>query len=358
MGIQYSMCWEDPFILLKALNISEKDKILSIASGGENVLAMLLKNPKEIVAIDINKEQIYLLKLKLAAIKNLDFNEFVEFLGFLPSDKRIEIYTRIRDELSKEEIEYWNNNLANIKTGVIHSGKFEKYLKIFRRFFLPLIVSKNKILNFLSLDTLDKQEKYFNRYWNNWRFKLLFSIFFSKKGLSYGRSKDYFKHSNQNDLASYYFEKTKNSLTKIPIRDNFFMHYILTGTIKTPFKDHPYLDESNFNKLKELIGKIEIVNEDISNYISQLKDKFFSKYNLSDIFEAKSQEEYEIFLKEIAKISTKNALICYWNNLAPRYGHPKIKGISPDLKFSEGLSKLDRVHFYSRFIVEKINFNK
>ena len=44
--ISYSQCWEDPDVLIEGLNISEKDTVLSIASGGDNTFAMLLKNPK------------------------------------------------------------------------------------------------------------------------------------------------------------------------------------------------------------------------------------------------------------------------------------------------------------------------
>ena len=63
------MCLEDPHILLQAVDISNEDDVLSIVSGGENLVAILLKNPRSLLGIDINIEQIYLVKLKIAAIK-------------------------------------------------------------------------------------------------------------------------------------------------------------------------------------------------------------------------------------------------------------------------------------------------
>jgi len=114
MAISYSMCWEDPLILLKALNISNRDNVLSIVSGGENLLAILLKNPNKLIGIDIKKEQIYL----------------------------------------KNEIDYWFNNLNLIEGGIIHCGKFERYLSKFRRYCIPLIISKKKVSKFLSLNSL------------------------------------------------------------------------------------------------------------------------------------------------------------------------------------------------------------
>jgi S-adenosylmethionine-diacylglycerol 3-amino-3-carboxypropyl transferase len=355
MGILYSMCWEDPEVLNDALDIKNEDKVLSITSGGENVFAILLKNPSKILAIDINKEQIYLTKLKIAAIINLNFCEFAQFLGFKDCKDRISLFNKVKEDLSDYELEYWNNNLKYIKNGIVHCGKLERYLSKFRRFMLPLIITKSNMNNFLQLNSLEKQEIFFKDRWNNWRFRFLFKLFFSKKGMKKGRKEDYFKYSEQEDLTNYYIERTKHGLTRIPIKSNFFMHHILTGTIPIPFKGHPYLDEENFNKLKSLIGKIEFINADLQDYLKKTKPESFSKYNLSDIFELKTKEEYNEILNEIVRTSDKNGIVCYWNNLAPRYKHNNIKGVYQDNNLSVELSKQDRCHFYSRFVVERVN---
>ena len=135
------------------------------------------------------------------------------------------------------------------------------------------------------------------------------------------------------------------------------MHYILTGTISVPFENHPYLDKSNYMKLKKILKnkKIEFIKSDIHEFLRCSKEKSFSKFNLSDIFEAKSQEEYESLLKEIVRISKNNGIVCYWNNLANRSNHRQINNIIKDKDKSEELYGRDRVHFYSRFIVENIN---
>ena len=143
--ILYSLCWEDPNILLQALKISRKDNVLSIASGGENIFAILLKNPAKVVAIDNNSYQIYLVKLKIAAIKALGFQEFIQFLGFNSSISIIQSFEKCKRYLSKEELNYWENNTKIINNGIVHCGKFEKYLYQFRKYVLPLVLSKKEI---------------------------------------------------------------------------------------------------------------------------------------------------------------------------------------------------------------------
>ena len=73
--IHYSQCWEDPTTLIKALRISPEDNVISIASGGDNTLALLLENPKSITAIDSNPAQIYLCELKIKAIHEKVYGE-------------------------------------------------------------------------------------------------------------------------------------------------------------------------------------------------------------------------------------------------------------------------------------------
>ena len=104
MGILYSMCWEDPEVVISALNISKKDSVLSIASGGENIFAILLKNPKRLIAIDNNKHQMYLTKLKAFAIKELNFEEFVEFIGIKKSKRRNKMQTQKLNLRNKKEL--------------------------------------------------------------------------------------------------------------------------------------------------------------------------------------------------------------------------------------------------------------
>ena len=79
--INYSQCWEDPLLLNEALEINAQDTVLSITSGGDNTLFLLLKQPKKIVSIDFNPVQNYLLELKIATLKALPHGEVLEFLG-------------------------------------------------------------------------------------------------------------------------------------------------------------------------------------------------------------------------------------------------------------------------------------
>src|SRR5258706_10065378 len=70
-GFVYNQIWEDPRCDQEGLNIDENSRILTIASGGCNVLNYLIHSPARIVAVDLNPPPVALTRLKLAALKSL-----------------------------------------------------------------------------------------------------------------------------------------------------------------------------------------------------------------------------------------------------------------------------------------------
>src|SRR6201985_639746 len=69
-GFVYNQSWEDPVVDLAALDLKPEHRLITIASGGCNVLNYLGANPARIVAVDLNPNHIALTKLKLEALRN------------------------------------------------------------------------------------------------------------------------------------------------------------------------------------------------------------------------------------------------------------------------------------------------
>src|SRR5206468_12454551 len=83
--IRYASVWEDAEVLCEALQpVARNGRLLSIASAGDNALALLTLDPAEVVAVDLSAAQLACTELKLAAFRALDDSELLEFLGFPP----------------------------------------------------------------------------------------------------------------------------------------------------------------------------------------------------------------------------------------------------------------------------------
>jgi len=97
--IRYGQCWEDADILLAALDIQPGHTCVSIASAGDNVLAMVSKRPRRVIAVDLSLAQIACLELRVAAYRTLAHCELLELVGSLPSQRRLWLYQRCRPQL-------------------------------------------------------------------------------------------------------------------------------------------------------------------------------------------------------------------------------------------------------------------
>src|SRR5512137_2765798 len=110
----YAQCWEDADVLLEALEIRPGHVCLSIASGGDNTLAMLSRGPERVIAVDLNPAQIACLELKVAAYRLLEYEEVRELLGSLPSRRREQLYRCLRSSLSADTRVFWDARLEVI----------------------------------------------------------------------------------------------------------------------------------------------------------------------------------------------------------------------------------------------------
>jgi len=348
--MKYSNCWEDVELIIETFREKSKPVILSIGSGGDNSLSMLTLDPSLVVIIDSDMEQIHLINLKIAAIKYLSYEELLNFLGIRDSLDRFVLYKeKLRDFLERETLLFWNNNISLIKKGIIHLGKFEKYFHIFRKFILPLILSK-KDINYLFIPkSLEEQRDFYNKKFNNFVWKKLFDLFFNKKTMSaIGRSKEYFKYVD-GEIEESIFTRVEYALTKIPTHNNPYLEYITRGNF---LKNLPYyLLEDNYSLIKKNIERVLILNKTVIQYLSDTNLKF-DCFNLSDIFEYMSVEETRNHFDLIIKRANKEAFLIYWNMQVDRFfDDPKIIFLR-DL--SNNLFKKDRAFFYKRLIVGKI----
>jgi len=111
-GFVYNQIWEDPVVDLAALDLKPEHRLITIASGGCNVLNYLAANPAQIIAVDLNPNHIALTKLKLAALQHLpNYESFFHFFGRANDKANKAAYDRyLRKQLDDETREYWERN--------------------------------------------------------------------------------------------------------------------------------------------------------------------------------------------------------------------------------------------------------
>ena len=126
-GIRYAQVWEDADVLVNGLEVQPGDVCVSVASAGDNALALLTKDPSRVIAIDLSQAQLFCLELRVAAYRTLTHAELLELVGSRPSSRRTEIYDRCRPRLTAGARGFWDSRRGEIERGICSLGKFERY---------------------------------------------------------------------------------------------------------------------------------------------------------------------------------------------------------------------------------------
>jgi len=351
--LRYAQCWEDADVLLDALNIQPGQTCLSIASAGDNTLAMLSKGPARVIAVDVNPAQLAALELRVAAYRELSHAELLMLIGSRPSDERASLYARCRNHLSDFAREFWDAHRVDIRRGIGGAGKFERYFRLFRTRVLPLVHSRVCVERLLEGHTREKRIAFYDEEWDTWRWRLLFQIFFSRFVMGrLGRAPSCFKYV-KGSVADRILDRTRYALTELNPAENPYIQWILKESHTTAL---PYsLRPENFQSVRNHLDRLEWRCEPLETALEAETNASIDCFNLSDVFEYMPQDQYEQILKSVVRAGKHGARIVYWNMLAERHRPDSMRDLlKPLTEVARSLHARDRAFFYSALVVEEV----
>jgi S-adenosylmethionine-diacylglycerol 3-amino-3-carboxypropyl transferase len=355
--VLYAQCWEDPEMDRIAFDIKPGDTVFSITSGGCNALTFLLDDPVKVICLDMNRFQNYLLRLKISAFKTLGYNEMLEFFGVRDSKRRWELFEKLKPFLSEEEQLYWSNKKSDLNHGIIHCGKYERYMHLLKRVF-RILIGEKVISELFNSSSLDEQRILFKTKWDNFKWRMFCRILLSRTFASILFDKAFYKYLEPKfSFEKYYRSAVMQAVTELPIKENYFIAYILLGNY---LDDNlpVYLKKENYEFIRDRVDRIQTITSGCQEYMRTLPMDTISKFNFTNIFEWMSMEEFTLLLLETFRIAKDGAVITYRNHLVTR-NRPEAfaEKIIPDMKLSLELRKRDRSFIYKAYVVERIKKN-
>ncbi|MDT0681260.1 DUF3419 family protein [Roseicyclus sp. F158] len=105
-------------------------RVLCLTGSGGRPLDMLMADPGEVVALDLNPAQNALLRLKIAAFRALDDAEIPAYLGIAPAETRAALHARVLQAMDREGRVFWEPREGLALGGVWYAGRWEKVLRI------------------------------------------------------------------------------------------------------------------------------------------------------------------------------------------------------------------------------------
>jgi S-adenosylmethionine-diacylglycerol 3-amino-3-carboxypropyl transferase len=295
-GFVYNQIWEDPSVDLDALELQPHHRIVTIASGGCNVLNYLTAAPAKVIALDLNPHHVALTKLKLAALEHLPTHEsFFRFFGGASDPANIAAFDKhLRDRLDPQTRAYWQTT---------HGARPRRRIEMFARNlyrhgllgrFIGLLhgvarLHGKKLEDILAAKTPHEQRELYDQVVAP-RFESAPIRLISKSPLSLyalgipPAQYDALVSSGNGNAVSVLRERVERLACDFPIRDNYFAWqafgrgYDLESREAVP----DYLKAENYAALKSRVSSVLVHHASLLDFLKDQPAQSLDRFVLLD----------------------------------------------------------------------------
>lgn len=353
--IRYAQVWEDGDVLVDAMGVGPGDLAVSIASAGDNALALVATGAR-VVAVDLSPAQLACLRVRVLAYKHLSYEEFLGLMGARASHQRGALLERLVARLPADDRAFWVGMRDDvIAHGLAGIGKFERYFRLFRTWVLPLVHGRSRVDSVLTPKSADARATFFDGAWNSWRWRAMLGLFFSKPVMGrLGRDKAFFDHVS-GSLAQQVAGLTRQALVEQDPSENPYLHWILTGCHGAALPRAWRRDV--FAQIRARLVEDEDAIVLRQGGIERLAEEGVRAdgFNLSDIFEYMGPQVHHQSYEAILAIANPGARLVYWNMMAPRRVPDGLASrVRRDAACEARMRPGDKAFFYSDFVVEEV----
>lgn len=339
-AILYTAADEDNESELRGLGEAAARRVISITGSGCRSLSLLVAEPEELVSVDANPLQNYLLELKAASIRRLEHPESLSFLGVRGDVDRPRTYrTALRGDLSVGAREFWDLNHRAIERGVLYTGAHETH---FRRTMRLVLAPRSDLVGELfSFERLEDQQRFYHERWNSWWWRLCI-----QQGIRPALYRltlpdpSYIAHVEMPDGSPgrYIHGRFEHTLTSHLARENHVLSWMFLGCYSSTALPL-YLRPEHHEKIRSGLEAMRIETAPVGDFLAQAPDQAFDAYSLSDISGWTSVAEFNRILDEVVRSARSGARFCYRNFFTKRAIPPRLRdrvevldGVARDLE--------------------------
>lgn len=321
-GLVYPQIWEDPEVDLEALALEPGMKMVTIASGGCNVMSYAAAAPIEITAVDLNRAHIALNQLKIAAARHLPGHaEFYRFFGHAACRSNVAAYDRhIAPHLDAETTAYWNGR------NTFGRRRIERFARGFYRYgLLGRFITMGHVLArtlgadpkcLLEAKTLEEQREIYDR-----KLKPLFQKPIVRKILDLRASlfglgippAQYDALAEGRPMHEVVEERLEKLACGCGLKDNYFAWqafnrgYAAEGKGPLP----PYLMEENFEALRRNAPLVDVRHENFIAHLANQPARAVDRYVLLDAQDWMDDATLSSLWREITRTARPGARVIF-----------------------------------------------
>lgn len=324
-GLVYPQIWEDPEVDMEAMELKTGQTIVTIGSGGCNMLAYLSRDPASIDVVDLNPHHIALNRLKLAAFRHLpDHAAVVRHFGVENVRSNARNFDRyIAGHLDEGTRRYWNKRGL---TGRRRIGVFNK--NIYRTGLLGRFITAGHLLarlhgvkleEFANARSLREQRQYFDEQiaplfekpvirWMTARKSSLFGL-----GIPPQQYDELASLSESGTIAPVLRHRLEKLACHFPLRENYFAWQAFARRYPRPEEGNlpSYLKAEYYPSIRRNVDRVQVHHAGFTELLAQKPDAGIDRYVLLDAQDWMNDMQLNALWKEITRTAAPGARVIF-----------------------------------------------
>ena len=327
-GLVYAQIWEDPVVDMEALAIRPDSRIITIASGGCNVLSYLVADPERIIAVDLNTAHIALNRLKQTAAQQLpDYDHFHRFFARADSPENIRAYRQhVAPHLDETSRRYWEGRdlvgrrrIGGFKSGLYRRGLLGNFIGMAH---LIARIYKVDPRQLLDARTIEEQRAIFeatmapvfDKKFIRWLTDQPPSLF----GLGIPPAQ-FEALAGDSKMADVLRQRLEKLACEFDIADNYFAWQAFgRGYGKGPDMPlPPYLQRENYEAIRDRAARVEVSHANFAEKLAEAENASMDRYILLDAQDWMTDAQLTELWGQITRTARPGARVLFRTAAAP-----------------------------------------
>ncbi|CDX13286.1 conserved hypothetical protein [Mesorhizobium sp. ORS 3324] len=366
-GLVYPQIWEDPDVDMDAMQLGAGHRVVTIASGGCNILAYLTRSPARIDAVDLNAAHIALNRMKLEAVRHLPSQgDLFRFFGAADTSHNSKAYDRfIAPHLDPVSRHYWErrNWLGRRRISVFDRNFYQTGL-------LGLFIAMgHRVAKLFGVDpagimkaeNIGDQRRFFNEELAPVFDKKLLRWATSRKASLFGlgippAQYDSLITSGDGSMASVLKARLEKLACDFPLKNNYFAwqafarRYPQPGEAALP----AYLEKRNYKTIRANIDRVAIHHANLIKFLAGKDAGSVDRFVLLDAQDWMTDDLLNDLWTEISRTASVGARVIFRTAAEPsllpgRVSNSLLDQWHYDNEASREFSAKDRSAIYGGF---------
>ncbi|KQQ61469.1 S-adenosylmethionine--diacylglycerol 3-amino-3-carboxypropyl transferase [Rhizobium sp. Leaf311] len=324
-GLVYPQIWEDPDVDMQAMELRDGHSIVTIGSGGCNVLAYLSRNPARIDVVDLNPHHIALNKLKLAAFRHLpNHGDVVRQFGVANVRSNSDGYDRfIAPHLDPQTRAYWSKRTL---TGRRRISVFNR--NIYRTGLLGRFIGAGhalarlhgvKLQEMAKTRSLDEQRQFFDQKvaplfdkpmirWLTKRKSSLFGL-----GIPPRQYDELASLSDGNTIAPVLRQRLEKLACDFPLKDNYFAWQAFARRYPQAQEGNlpDYLRNDYYQAIRDNASRVHVHHATFTELLAAKPASSVDRYVLLDAQDWMSDTQINELWSQISRTAAPDARVIF-----------------------------------------------